>query len=167
MIVTTEGQVKILDFGLAKLVERAPNPEGETQTQEAALTEAGTVMGTVAYMSPEQASAKPLDHRTDIFSLGVMLFEMLAGSRPFRGKSPVETMHAIIIITIPRRLSSGNRRRSRRFCPRLWRRIRETGISTPAIWRSIFGGSKRRGRRNRLRACGPLPPLDPRSAAVG
>ena len=96
VIVTPESQVKILDFGLAKLVERAPGAEDETQTQEAALTEAGTVMGTVAYMSPEQASGKPLDHRTDIFSLGVMLYEMLAGTRPFRGKSQVETMHAII-----------------------------------------------------------------------
>jgi serine/threonine protein kinase len=60
VIVTAESQVKILDFGLAKLVERAPGAEGETQTQEAALTEAGTVMGTVPYMSPEQASARPL-----------------------------------------------------------------------------------------------------------
>jgi serine/threonine protein kinase/Tol biopolymer transport system component len=96
VIVTSESQVKILDFGLAKLVERAPGAEGETQTQESVLTKAGTVMGTVAYMSPEQASAKTLDHRTDIFSFGVMLYEMLAGKRPFRGRSHVETMHAII-----------------------------------------------------------------------
>ena len=101
VIVTSESQVKILDFGLAKLVERAHSAEGETQTQETSLTEAGTVMGTVAYMSPEQASARPLDHRTDIFSLGVMLYEMLAGSRPFRGKSQVETMHAIINESVP------------------------------------------------------------------
>jgi serine/threonine protein kinase/Tol biopolymer transport system component len=96
LIVTSESQVKILDFGLAKLEEHAPSPEGETQTQESALTAAETVMGTLAYMSPEQASAKPLDHRTDIFSLGVVFYEMLAGTRPFRGKSQVETMHAII-----------------------------------------------------------------------
>jgi Tol biopolymer transport system component len=96
VVVTSESQVKILDFGLAKLVEQAADPEGETLTGEAPLTEAGAVMGTVAYMSPEQARGKPLDHRTDIFSLGVMLYEMLAGTRPFRGKSQVETMHAII-----------------------------------------------------------------------
>jgi serine/threonine protein kinase len=96
-VVTAEGQVKVLDFGLAKLMERpAPGPEGETQTQKSELTEAGTVMGTVAYMSPEQASARPLDHRTDIFSLGVVLYEMIAGKRPFRGATHVETMHAIL-----------------------------------------------------------------------
>ena len=96
-VVTSEGQVKVLDFGLAKLMERpAPGPDGETQTQGSGPTEAGTVMGTVAYMSPEQASARPLDHRTDIFSLGVVLYEMIAGKRPFRGASHVETMHAIL-----------------------------------------------------------------------
>src|SRR6266436_1743935 len=82
VIVTAESQVKVLDFGLAKLDERTAGPEGETQTQST-VTEAGHVMGTAAYMSPEQAGARPLDHRTDIFSLGVMLYEMLAGVRPF------------------------------------------------------------------------------------
>src|SRR5262249_50858647 len=57
VIVTADSQVKVLDFGLAKLVERDPGPDGETVTQQSALTETGTVMGTVAYMSPEQASA--------------------------------------------------------------------------------------------------------------
>jgi len=96
-VVTAEGQLKVLDFGLAKLMERpAPGSDDETRTQKSALTEAGTVMGTVAYMSPEQASARTLDHRTDIFSLGVVLYEMIAGKRPFRGASHVETMHAIV-----------------------------------------------------------------------
>jgi serine/threonine protein kinase/Tol biopolymer transport system component len=94
LIVTPESNVKVLDFGLAKLM--GPGPEDETLIHESALTEAGAVVGTVAYMSPEQASGRPLDHRTDIFSLGVVLYEMLVGHRPFRGKSQVETMHAII-----------------------------------------------------------------------
>ena len=94
LIVTQESQVKILDFGLAKLTE--PDTAAET------LTEAGTVMGTVAYMSPEQASARPLDHRTDIFSLGVILYEMLAGRRPFARKTQAETMSAIINDPAPR-----------------------------------------------------------------
>jgi eukaryotic-like serine/threonine-protein kinase len=97
VIVTAESQVKILDFGLAKLAEGAASDAlTEVRTQHSALTEAGMVLGTVAYMSPEQASARPVDHRTDIFSLGVVLSEMLTGQRPFQGKSNVEMMHAII-----------------------------------------------------------------------
>lgn len=96
VMVTAESHVKVLDFGLAKLVERAPGIEDQTLTLEAQFTESGTVLGTVAYMSPEQASAKTLDHRTDIFSLGVMLYEMIAGRRPFQRKTPAETMSATI-----------------------------------------------------------------------
>jgi serine/threonine protein kinase len=96
VVITPKGMAKVLDFGLAKLMERAAGEGDEIHRQEAELTEVGTVMGTVAYMSPEQASAKPVDHRTDIFSLGIILYEMLAGTRPFRGRSQVETMHGII-----------------------------------------------------------------------
>ena len=96
VIVTAGSQVKILDFGLAKLVERGTGLEDQTQTLRETLTQTGTILGTLAYMSPEQARGKPLDSRTDIFSLGVMLYEMLAGGRPFGGKSPVETLHAVI-----------------------------------------------------------------------
>ena len=96
VMVAAETQVKILDFGLAKLVERTPTVEEETVTQQTALSEPGTALGTAAYMSPEQASGRPLDYRTDIFSLGIVIHEMIAGQRPFRGKSQVDTMHCII-----------------------------------------------------------------------
>ena len=87
-----DGIVKVLDFGLAKLIEPAPlDPEAETR--KLGLTQAGTVMGTVAYMSPEQARGKTVDARTDLFSLGVMLYEMLTRRQPFTG----ETLNHVIV----------------------------------------------------------------------
>src|ERR1700732_2559470 len=80
VMVTGEGRVKVLDFGLAKDV-RAGDSSDATLTS--AHTEVGVVMGTPAYMSPEQISGRALDHRTDIFSLGVLLHEMCTGRRPF------------------------------------------------------------------------------------
>src|SRR5205823_10001898 len=75
--------------------------EGDALTLESPLTEAGTMMGTADYMSPEQASARQLDHRTDIFSLGVVMYEMIAGVRPFSGKTQVEVLHAITYDAAP------------------------------------------------------------------
>ncbi|HQR31673.1 MAG TPA: protein kinase [Blastocatellia bacterium] len=96
LFVTADGRVKILDFGLAKLrPQPAMNAGSEVQTQKK-ITDPGTVMGTVGYMSPEQVRGQDLDHRSDIFSFGIILHEMLSGQRTFTGDSLVELMNAIL-----------------------------------------------------------------------
>ena len=97
LFVTKDGRVKILDFGLAKLV--APRVGRADTTNDPTVpiqTESGMVLGTVGYMSPEQVRGQPADHRSDIFSFGSILYEMLTGRRAFRGDSGVETMSAIL-----------------------------------------------------------------------
>jgi len=103
LMVNRSGQLKVMDFGLAKLVEKQATPllaSGLATVAEiphpSRGTAAGVILGTVSYMSPEQAQGRPLDHRTDIFSLGLVLYEALTGTRPFSGKSAVETLNAII-----------------------------------------------------------------------
>jgi len=92
-IVRPDGVVKVLDFGLAKLT--APGTDDGGATRTVLDTNAGTVMGTVAYMSPEQARGEDVDGRTDVWSLGVVLYEMLAGQLPFAGRSPSDVLAAI------------------------------------------------------------------------
>ncbi len=95
IMLTPRGQVKVLDFGLAK-VARLEGAAGSSDISTLVKTETGVVMGTVQYMSPEQVLGKEVDHRTDIFSLGVVLYEMTTGRLPFAGTSTSETMDRIL-----------------------------------------------------------------------
>src|SRR5262245_33985795 len=99
VIVDAHGRLKVLDFGLAKLVDpsgAAAWADGPTITHPAAMTAHGVIVGTVAYMSPEQAEGKAVDARTDIFSLGSVLHEMVTGQRAFQGDSPLSTATAVL-----------------------------------------------------------------------
>ena len=97
IMLSDEGQVKVLDFGIAKLVEGlVTDDEAATSVGSEALTQEGKIVGTVAYMSPEQAEGKGADHRSDIFSLGIILYEMATGDRPFKGDTNLSILASIV-----------------------------------------------------------------------
>ena len=99
IIIAEDGRVKLLDFGLAKLTEKSVDSEAATATmtaEEAPQTEEGSIVGTVAYMSPEQVEGRKVDARSDIFSFGSVLYEMVTGRRPFEGATRISTLSAIL-----------------------------------------------------------------------
>ena len=95
LIIDTRGHVKVLDFGLAKILPR-PSAGAASQIATQFLTSGGLVLGTVSYMSPEQALGRDVDHRTDLFSLGVVLYRMASGRLPFSGATAQETLARIL-----------------------------------------------------------------------
>ena len=95
VMVTADGRVKVLDFGLAKLLEEEPDLMATEMATEP-LTQEGMAMGTMPYMSPEQVQGKPVDHRSDIFSLGIVLYEMTTGKRPFQGETSADVVSSIL-----------------------------------------------------------------------
>jgi serine/threonine-protein kinase len=96
VVVAPGGQAKVLDFGLAKLLARTEAEARSASTDHDSVTELGVPYGSFGYGSPEQASGERVDHRSDIFSLGVVLYEMITGQVPFKGKNRIEILHAVL-----------------------------------------------------------------------
>jgi len=96
VLISNDGRIKVLDFGLAKALQTDVTSDSPTQLRSDTVTRQGSLLGTVAYMSPEQAQGKPVDSRSDVFSLGILIHEMATGQRPFDGDNTVSILSAIL-----------------------------------------------------------------------
>ena len=155
ILLTRDGRAKILDFGLARMTQAPGHPD---TTMPAPFTGPGVVMGTVGYMSPEQVRGLDADHRSDIFSFGVVLHEMLGGARPFEGETAVDTMQAILredAPDLPSTVPAG----VRQVVSHCLERIQPTAFSRRTTWalpcgrwpRATAPAGQRRPCRPRLR----------------
>src|SRR5437762_2000425 len=149
LFVTRDGHLKILDFGLAKRVEAVAAGKETSAPTGSGHTEPGTVMGTAGYMSPEQVKGLPVDHRSDIFSFGTILYELLSGKKAFKRDTNAETMAAISETSRRSCRSRGGTfpRLSTASSSIVWRRTGIIGSSRPETSRSTSWSSPRRPSR--------------------